>query len=286
MKLGVNALIWTTKFDSSFYPILPSIREHGFDCFELPVFNPSEIAAGELKAEFENNGLECTVCSILPSGMNPISHDADVRKKTIAHLVACIEVTAKLGAKLIAGPLYAPVGYLVGRRRSEDEWNWAVECFKALGPVLDSNDVTLALEPLNRFETFFLTTSADVRDFVDAVGHPRVGAMLDTFHTNIEEKDVAGAFRLLGGRLKHMHASENDRGIPGTGHVDFPAIVSALGEIGYDGCMTIESFGFWQSELSSAAAIWRDLAPTPDSIAFEGVRYLRRVLETNAVTRA
>jgi D-psicose/D-tagatose/L-ribulose 3-epimerase len=277
MKYAVNALIWTTEFDERSFSLLPSIRAHGFDGFEVPVFEPAEVDAPGIRHALAASDLECRVCAILPAGLNTISDDAGIRRKTRQHLADCAKVTADLGSNLMAGPVYAPVGYLPGRRRTADEWKWAVECFQSLTPVLEQNSVDLGLEPLNRFETYFLNTAADAARLCDEINHSRVGVLLDTFHTNIEEKDVAAAFRAVGKRLKHIHACENDRGIPGTGHVDFAGIAGALRDIGYDGWITIESFGYTHKELAAAAAIWRDLAPTPESIAFEGVRLLKRI---------
>lgn len=281
MKFGVNALIWTTEFDERSFSILPRIRERGFDGFEIPVFQPSAVKAEIISRALSENGLECRVCAILPSGLNTISDDPAVRRRTRDHLADCAKITADLGSNVMAGPVYAPVGYLPGRRRSDDEWKWAVETFQSIGHVLDENDVELGLEPLNRFETYFLNTAADSVQLCDEINNPRIGVLLDTFHTNIEEKDVAGAFRAVAGRLKHVHACENDRGIPGTGHIDFAAIASALREINYDGWITIESFGYTHKQLAAAAAIWRDLAPTPESIAFDGLRLLKEIFRSS-----
>lgn len=279
MKFGVNALIWTTEFNERSYALLPRIREHGFDGFEIPVFQPSAINPGKIWRTLAENGLECRVCAILPPGLNTISDDPIVRRKTKTHLADCAKLAAEMGSALMGGPVYAPVGHLPGRRRTEDEWKWAVECFQSLGSTLQENGVELALEPLNRFETYFLNTASDAVYLCEEINHPRIGVLLDTFHTNIEEKDVAGAFRSTGKFLKHIHACENDRGIPGTGHVEFSAIATALREINYDGWITIESFGYTHKELAAAAAIWRDLAPTPEAIAFEGIGLLKRIFQ-------
>ena len=278
MKIGVNSFLWTAKFGPSCFNILPRVREYGFDAFEIPVFDPSKFDVHSIRKELDANGLDCTMCAILPPGLSAIDGDSAVRAKTQEHLAQCVQLTADFGATLLSGPVYAPVGYLPGRRRTLDEWNWAVECFQGLVPVLERNAVTLAIEPLNRFETFFLNTVSDAADLCDAVGHPRIGVLLDTFHANIEEKSIPEACRLLGHRLRHVHACENDRGIPGSGHVDFAGMVDVLNETGYGGYLTIESFGFNQPEISAAAAIWRDLAPSPDAIAQEGAAFLRTLL--------
>jgi D-psicose/D-tagatose/L-ribulose 3-epimerase len=192
--------------------------------------------------------------------------------------VRCIETAAEIGAHRVGGPLYAPIGYLPGRRRTQDEWLWAIESIQALGDVLDKNEIALGIEPVNRSETFFLNTAAEAIQFCDAVAHPRVGVLIDTFHANIEEKNIAAAVRCTGPLLKHLHASENDRGLLGSGHVDFPAIVAALKEIGYDGYLMIEGFGYSAGESNSLGALWGDPNVTPEDIAYKGVTYLQSLL--------
>jgi D-psicose/D-tagatose/L-ribulose 3-epimerase len=276
MKYGVNTFIWTANFDSSNLPLLPRIKKAGFDGVEVPLFNPAQFAVADIRRGLKENGLECTICSVLTGGMNMISDDAAVRQKTRAHMEACVNSAAEVGAKIIAGPLYSPVGYLPGRRRTSEEWKWAVDCYQSLGPVLSSHGVTIAIEPLNRFETYFLNTAEDVARLCDEINHPNVGVLFDTFHANIEEKDIAQGYRTVGRHLKHVHTCENDRGIPGTGHVEWDGVFRALRDLNYDGWLTIESFGFSLGELSAAASIWRDIAPSPESIAFEGVKFLKR----------
>ncbi len=276
MKFGVNTFIWTASFDRSHLRLLPVIKEHGFDGIEVSLFRPVDFAAADIRRGLRENALECTVCSVLTGGLSVISEDAAVRRETLSHMKDCVKATADVGAGLIAGPLYSPVGYLPGRRRTDDEWNWAVECYQQLGPVLESHGVEVAIEPLNRFETYFLNTAEDAVALCEAIHLPRVGILFDTFHANIEEKNLGHAFRKVGPHLKHVHTCENDRGIPGTGHVEWDDVFEALRAVNYDRWLTIESFGFALGELSAAASIWRDIAPTPESIAFEGVKFLKR----------
>ena len=276
MKYGVNTFIWTANFTRQNLPLLAEIKGHGFDGVEVPLFRPAEFATRDIRQGLEQNGLECTICSVLPRPLCMISDDADVRRKTRTHMEDCIKTAADVGAKIMAGPLYSPVGYLPGRRRTTDEWQWAVECYQAIGPVLARHNITIAIEPLNRFETYFLNTAADAVALCDQINHPNVGILFDTFHANIEEKDIAAAYRLVGRYLKHVHTCENDRGIPGSGHVEWKDVFQALRDVRYDGWLTIESFGFSLGELSAAASIWRDIAPTPDSIAYEGIKFLKQ----------
>jgi D-psicose/D-tagatose/L-ribulose 3-epimerase len=276
MKFGVNTFIWSATYDQSVRALLPLIKERGFDGVEVPLFRPAEFPASAVRRDTEANGLECTICSVLVQGLSLISDDADVRRNTKLHLQDAIKAVADAGAKIIAGPLYCPVGYLPGRRRTGDEWKWAVEGYQSVISTLEENHVTLAIEPLNRFETFFLNTAANAAALCDEVGHPNVGVLFDTFHANIEEKDIAAGYRTVGRHLRHVHACENDRGTPGSGHVEWDAVFQAWRELRYDGWLTIESFGFALGELSAAASIWRGIERNPASIAFDGVQFLRK----------
>jgi D-psicose/D-tagatose/L-ribulose 3-epimerase len=275
MKFGVNTFIWTAEFDGASLPLLPPIKEHGFDGIEVPVFRPATFAAETIRKGTEAAGLEVNTCTVMVDGMSLIHSDAGIRKRTQAHLRDCIEATSDAGGRMIAGPLYSPVGYLPGRRRTEDEWKWAVEGFQTLGDALTTHNVTLAIEPLNRFETFFLNTAADAAKLCDEINHPKIGILFDTFHANIEEKDIAAGYRTVGRHLKHVHTCENDRGTPGSGHVEWESVFQALRDVRYDGWLTIESFGFALGEISAAASIWRDIEKTPEAIAWDGIKFLK-----------
>lgn len=278
MRVGVSCFAWTAKFDSTFFGILPALREHGLTAFEVPLFDSAQIAGPAIRRAIEASELECTVCAILPPGINPISPDATVRSKSLEHLRRCIRASAELGAKLLCGPLLAPIGYLPNWRRTAQEWSWAVEAFVSLTDLLDSYQVTLSVEPVNRSETFFLRTAAEAVELCEAVNHPRMGVTIDTFHANIEEKSIADAVRVAGRRLKHIHASENDRGLLGSGHVDFPGIIAALKEIGYDGYLIIEGFGYLPQATDAPGRLLADVNVSPEQIAFGGADYLRSLL--------
>jgi D-psicose/D-tagatose/L-ribulose 3-epimerase len=275
MKFGINTFLWGVHFGPTDFHRLPAIKEAGFTGIEFAVLDPPNLPASAIRQELERVGLEGTAVGIVPGSLHLGSSDAGVRSRTQEHLKACIQATAEAGATLLSGPMYSPVGYLTGSRRTDDEWKWTVEGWQIIAPTAAAAGVEIGIEPLNRFETYFLNTAADAAKFCDEVGHPSVGILFDTFHANIEEKTAGEAVRAAGPHLKHLHTCENDRGTPGSGHVQWPEFFAAVKAVGYDRWMTIESFGFSLGELSAAAAIWRDLAPTPDDIAFEGVKFLR-----------
>jgi D-psicose/D-tagatose/L-ribulose 3-epimerase len=277
MKFGVNLLIWTANFDASHLPLFPRIRAAGFDGVEVLMYKGRDFATSALRRGLAETGMECTICSVLVEGLSLISDDAAIRTKAVEQLRENIATTAEAGAKIIAGPMYAPVGYFTGRRRTTEEWSRAVECWQQLGPWLVQHQVTAAIEPLNRFETYFLNTASDAARFCDEVAHPSVGLLFDTFHANIEEKSIADGYRKVAPHLKHVHTCENDRGTPGSGHIEWPQVFEALKEIRYDSWLTIESFGSNLPEIAAAAAIWRNLAATPEAVAFDGIKFLKKM---------
>jgi D-psicose/D-tagatose/L-ribulose 3-epimerase len=279
MKLGVSAFAWTAKFDASHLRLVPLVKEMGFSGLEIAMFDPSDLAVSDIRRAFESSDLECSVCAILPPGINPISPDAAVRRRSLQHLLRCIETTADLGATILCGPLYAPIGYLPDHRPTQDEWSWAVEAFRAVCDRLDSCRVTLSIEPVNRSETFFLRTAKEASALCEAISHPRVGVTIDTFHANIEERNIASAVSSTGEKLKHVHASENDRGPLGRGHVDFQGIIAALKEIKYSGYLMIEGFGYSPDEKNGPGVLWADTAVSPEDLAASGAQLLKTILD-------
>jgi D-psicose/D-tagatose/L-ribulose 3-epimerase len=164
---------------------------------------------------------------------------------------------------------------MTGERRTKEEWSRVVEGLREVAQRARDLGVILCLEPLNRFETYFLNTQEDGARLVEDIGESNVRVHFDTFHANIEERNPVEALRALGTRLGHVHISENDRGIPGSGHVDWRGTMLALKAMSYNGWLTIESFAQPEPELASAACIWRDLAPSGDALAREGLSFIK-----------
>ena len=114
---------------------------------------------------------------------------------------------------------------------------------------------------------------------VDEIGADNVGLLLDTFHMNIEEKDIPAAIRRAAGRIVEFHACSNDRGTPGEDHLPWRAIARALRDVRYDGPVVIEAFTPEVREIARAVSIWRPLAKSQDSLARDGLNNLRAVFD-------
>ena len=275
MKYGMNLLLWTGNVTEEHYPLLEKIKEWGFDGAEIPMFSFDEPQYRDLRSKLDDLGLEATAVTIVPEEANPISDDASVRAAAVDHLKKAIDTANILGVRNLCGPYVSPVGRLVGRGRTDDEWKWAVDTFRTVAPHAADAGVTLALECLNRFETYFVNSIGDLAKLVDDVGHPNFRMMYDTFHSNIEEKCIADAIRAGGDRIVHVHISENDRSTPGEGHVHWDVNFDTLREIGYDGWMVIEAFGLALPELAAATCIWRSMFPNEEHLATKGLEFMK-----------
>jgi D-psicose/D-tagatose/L-ribulose 3-epimerase len=277
MKFGLNLLLWTGAFSNETLDLIDKTAEMGFDGAEITLIDIGPVDVEKTAERLRACGLECVACAVMTNDANPISPDPAVRQQAVKRLEQCVEIADGLGARMLSGPVYAPVGYLVGRRRTEDEWGWCRDVLREAAKKAQQYGVTIALEFLNRFETFFINTSEDAVKMCKDVGEPNLKVHFDTFHANIEEKNLVEAVRKTGEFLGHVHASENDRGMIGSGHIDYPGVFLALKELGYDEWVVIESFGSSFKELAAACCIWRDLLPDPEVFAREGLKYLKGI---------
>jgi D-psicose/D-tagatose/L-ribulose 3-epimerase len=278
-KYGISLLLWTDKFDKESVKFIHQAAEMGFDGIEIPFFDPETIDIQATKAALDNNNMGCIGCVMMSPGRDLISLDLKERRTAKDYFRECIEITAKLGGDMLIGPMYSVVGKLVGRSRTDEEWDLCVQGLKEIAEFAGQHEVTLALEPLNRFETYFVNTAADVVKLAKEVASPYVKVMLDTFHMNIEEKSYRGALESAGDLLHHVHCCENDRGTPGTGLVRWDEVFETLAQMNYNRWFVIESFVPNIEAIAAAAAIWRDIAPSAEALAQEGLAFLQKMGE-------
>ncbi len=222
-----------------------------------------------------DNGLECIGCTCLDRDTDVTSSDEATRKRGINHLQKSGELFSDLGGNLFSGVTYGAWGKLTGTGRTNEEWNNSVESLREACRLVRGNDITIGLEPANRFETYFLNIAADAVKLAKEVNEPNIGVHLDTFHMNIEEKNFYDPIVATGQLLCYMHCCENDRGVAGTGNTNWDAVFKALSKINYDKWITLESFTPDIKSVAASTAIWRQVAPSADSIASDGLKYLK-----------
>ena len=278
--IGANLWIWDSPVTTRVIrEQAPQVARMGFDAIELPLESADDWDAADVRALLETHGLAATVCAAMGPGRDLATGDDATTRATQAYLRACIEHAAAIGARVVAGPIYTPTGR-TGVLSAAERARRIDAVARNLAPVLevaDAHGVHLAIEPLNRFETSLFNTVGQTLHLIDAVGHPALGLLVDTFHMNIEERDIGVAIRQAGARLLHVHACGNDRGAPGHDGIAWEAVRDALTDVGYTGIVTIESFTSANRTIATAASIWRPLAPSQDALAANGLAFLREL---------
>ncbi len=274
MKYSVHAGLWMAQWTDEITPILKTVADLGYDGVEVSLLGMSDEKAAALGKAVRDVGLEVTCSDGLSIEKDITSVDASTREAGVEYLKWAIRTTSLIGARGLAGVLYAPWGvYDPANKAIRAERSAAA--FKAVQQELESFDVTLGLEAINRFETDLLNTSAEAVAMANAVNSDRVGVLLDTFHLNIEEKDIEGAITSAADKLVHFHVSDNDRGVPGSGHVPWDSVKKALNTIRYDGWIVAEMFVIAGNPASKDLNIWRNIEPDATKAAEQALTFMR-----------
>lgn len=279
MKVGMNLLLWTAFVTEEHFPILEKIKKTGYDGVEIPLFDGDAEHYKNIKKELDNLGLGCTTVTVVNAETNPISPDASIRKAALDRIKWALDMTSVMGGDLLAGPYHSALGVFSGQPPTADERKRAVEVLTQAADHAQKVKVKIAIEYLNRFECYFLTNAMDAKNLVREINHPYFGTMYDTFHANIEEKNISQAIASMEDTYVHVHISENDRGTPGSGHVHWDETFKALRKAKYDGWLTIEAFGRALPDLAAATKIWRDMFPSPEDVYGNGFKFIKEKWE-------
>ena len=278
MQFGVSTFLWVSPFDNQSFDLVYKIGEMGFDLIEIPVEKKDLIDRAKLRGTIQDAGLKVTISGAFGGDRDISSEDPAIRKQGLEYIKDCIEIASYMGSPLFGGPLYSAVGKtrFVSEDQKKKERDWCLANLSEAAKFAQENGIILGLEPLNRFESDMINTADQALSLLKEVDHPNLKIQLDTFHCNIEEKNIPATIRKIGKDLLcHVQGNESDRGTPGTGNLDWQGIKSALQEIGYEGAIVIETFGAVSEEIAKATCIWRPLANSSDELAKEGLAFYR-----------
>jgi D-psicose/D-tagatose/L-ribulose 3-epimerase len=275
MKIGMNLLLWTTHVTEEHYPHLEKIRSTGFDGVEIPIFGGDDAEYKKLRRKLDELQLESSAVTVAIPEANAISPDPAIRKAATERLKTIVRQAAILGADVLCGPFHQALGVFSGTGPTEEEFERAAEVHREVADEAQRQGLFLAIEFLNRFECYFLNTTAAAVAYVRRVAHPNFRAMFDSFHANIEEENLPTAFSENAAEIAHVHVANNDRGVPGRGHIDFPPLFRVIKSSGYNGWLTIEAFGRALPELVEPTRVWRDFFKHPDEVVTEGYKFIR-----------
>lgn len=280
VQYGVSTWLWASPFTTETIALFPKIKKMGYDAVEIPVEYPEKIDGKKVMDALQANGLAPVVCGAFGPSRDLTHDDPAVHEVCFKYITQCFDLCNELNAKFLAGPMYSAVGKarMVPPQQKKMEWDRAVKNIYKVCKLAGERGLEIALEPLNRFESDLINTAEDVMRLINDVNHPAAKVLLDGFHMAIEERDLEQAITSVGNKLIHVQVSENYRGTPGTGQTPWDSFKKGLRNINYQGVVSIESFTPDIKELAGAVCIWKNLAPSQDGFASDGITFLKRLL--------
>ena len=281
-RIGFNVLAWSAVVSDDLMPIVDRLKAIGYDGIECFVGSPDTAAYKRLGDYVRSIGMEATCVFVVGKDESPISEVAAVRAKGLERIKWAIDRAHDMQANVVCGPFHSAHAVFAHHAPEDREYGWGAEVLRAAGEYAAQADIILSLEALNRFETYLCNTMGQLSRLVKAVDHPNLKAMFDTHHANIEEKSFTDAIQTIAPYLAHVHISENDRGTPGDGHVNFDEVFSALANINYSGWLTIEAFSRNDPDFANSIGVWREYSK-PWDIAENGFKLIRNMCEKHGL---
>ena len=260
-KIGIFVNFWENTWKVDLYKYIKKAAAIGYDVLEFQaqaLLDMSDSELENLKNAALQEGIELTYSLGLDMAYDISSPDETVREGGVAYLTKIIHQIGKMGGKLLSGVSYAGWG-IPADKDKKTRLEHSVSSMKRLAKVAQEYGITYGIEAVNRFEGILINTAVEARAYVEAVGEPNVGILLDTYHMNIEESNIVEAIKTAGDRLVGFHIGENNRTCPGRGHLDWEKIFGALAEIGYKGRIVAEPFVMAGGEVGDAIYVWRNL---------------------------
>jgi len=277
MKLGIHAYAWCSQWSNETLYLIDRVKKMGLDFIELPLIVLETFDAKTVSERLKKVELGAVTSTVLMEDTDITSDDAKVRENGVKYLKDCVKATHDVGATSFTGVIYSQHVKNANKRPREQTWKFSAECLKEVAKFAKHLGVSIGLEPVNRYETYLINTCEQALKLKDMIDEDNVKIHLDTYHMNIEEKSYYDATKMAGKDLIHYHLCENDRGIPGTGLVDWDDIFKALSEIEYKGYAALESFVDTTDNISTW--VWRQLAPSGDLLLKQGSEFIRNKME-------
>ncbi|TMV49514.1 sugar phosphate isomerase/epimerase [Paenibacillus mesophilus] len=255
---------------------LQRLRRFGYDGVEL-AGEPAKLDFNKLQEQMKRHGLICTsICGIYTAERDLSHPDPEVRRGAIQYVKDCVDMAQRLGASVVI-VVPTPVGKNGPITARQDEWANVVRSLQEAGEYAHTKKIRLAIEALNRFETYLVNTLAAAKQLAEAVNVASVGVMADLFHMNIEERNHSEALRDIAPYLAHVHIADNTREAAGLGQTDFTEVFRTLIELGYRGNVTMEflprvSNPYKAAEQNGSGAIY-------DNYAKQSIEHIRGIVE-------
>lgn len=214
------------------------IAELGYHKIEI-AGEPGAYDTSKVGKMLKDHGMGCWgSVTLMMEKRNLLAANPDQRAESVKYVKDVVKMVHELNGTMVS-IVPGTVGKVVPDGRPEEEWEWAVSTLREIYEYSESLGIQLGIEPINRFETYFINRCDQALALAKDVG-PNCGVCLDVFHMNIEEDDMFAAIRRAKGRIAGFHVADNNRMAPGMGNFDWPKIVDILKEVGYDGALSVE----------------------------------------------
>jgi D-psicose/D-tagatose/L-ribulose 3-epimerase len=273
----MNLYVWTTNLTSDFFRLFPYLKGLGYEGVEIPIAPGNANNYLEIKKQLADAGLACTTIINLGKDADPISPDGAVRQRAVDQLRWGIEISALLGSEYMVGPYYAAYAVFSGSGPTDAELDRSADVLRQAAVYARYASLNLSIEYLNRFETYLVNTAAQTKALIERVNQPNLGILYDTHQAHHEENRIKDAIQGSGKAINHVHFSENQRGLLGSGLVDWAGTVAALKAINYDRWVMVEAFNKDVHALAVPAHVWRNVFNSPEEVAEQGIKFLRDV---------
>jgi len=276
MKIGINMLLWTDHITPEHYGIVDQLKKIGYHGIEIPLGQGDQAHYTSIGNHLASIEMGLTCVTSLSEDTNIASPDQMVRAAGLNRLKWAIDMAYAANAKIICGPFHSAFAYFTRHPPIADEKKWSIEMLHRAGEYAQQAEIVLTPEALNRFECYLVNTMADLKELIEGVDHPNVQAIYDTHHANIEEKSHQKAILTIKPFLKHVHLSENDRGTPGKGQLNWKEIIRTLKEINYSGWLMIEAFSRSSPEFANSINVWREFSIL-EEVYKEGFNFINKI---------
>jgi D-psicose/D-tagatose/L-ribulose 3-epimerase len=275
LRYSVHAYAWTNSWSNKTLDLIDRAKALGFDFIEIPLMEIDLVDPVKIKERASRVGINVLTSTVLGMKEDLTAEDESTRRNGVKYLLRCVDAVAEMGATLLGGPTYSAIGRHLDIVPTQVYWDRAAAGLKEVARYAQGRKVTLALEPINRYETFLVNTGEQALRLIEMINEPNVGVHLDTYHMNIEENDFYTPTLQMGKKLAYYHVSESHRGTPGEGVVDWEGMFRALAKISYQGVLGLESYLEIADAMRPATCIWRKLAPSTEYLLTTGLEYFK-----------
>ncbi len=249
--------------------------EYGFDMLEIILPSSLDFDSKLAKKQLDNNGIAGRCTLNLPADC----HLPLYPEKATSLIKKALDKVAEMDGDFLGGVLHSAIAQFSGQPCSINEREIVHQVFKEVASYAAERDITIAPEPINRYESYVFTAAHEVLIMIYGVGAENIGLHLDTFHMNIEERNFYDPIIQAGSKLKHLHITESDRGMLGEGNVHWDDLFRGLAEINYQGPLVLENFSSEIKELVGPTSLWRPSKYSSEGLAKGSLAFMRKMVE-------